>query len=141
MRISDWSSDVCSSDLVFPWDPINSFRLFEVTKYHLDARSYTASFYFVMNKKKYDSLPADVKTAIDDTTGDALAVKFGDWWNAWDAPGLEAARKKGNVITPLTDAERARRRAALKPTIDQLLGALRSHEHTSDLQSLMHNTY
>src|SRR3546814_6338897 len=83
---------------VFPWDPINSFRLFEVTKYHLDARSYTVSFYFVMNKKKYDSLPADVKTAIDDTTGDALAVKFSDWWNAWDAPGLEAARKKGNEI-------------------------------------------
>src|SRR3546814_9651886 len=119
MRISDWSSDVCSSDLVFPWDPINSFRLFEVTKYHLDARSYTASFYFVMNKKKYDSLPADVKTAIDDTTGDALAVKFGDWWNAWDAPGLEAARKKGNVITSLT----------------------RSEEHTSELQSLMRISY
>src|SRR3546814_11658412 len=77
-----------------------------------------------MNKKKYDSLPADVRKAIDDTTGDALAAKFGDWWNAWDAPGLEAARKKGNVITSLTDAERARWRAALKPTIDKLLGDL-----------------
>src|SRR3546814_1638895 len=42
----------------------------------------------------------------------------------WDAPGLEAARKKGNVITSLTDAERARWRAALKPTIDKLLGDL-----------------
>jgi TRAP-type C4-dicarboxylate transport system substrate-binding protein len=109
---------------VFPWDPINSFRLFEVTKYHLDARSYTASFYFVMNKKKYDSLPADVRKAIDDTTGDALAVKFGDWWNAWDAPGLEAARKKGNVITSLSDAERNRWREALKPTTDKLLDDL-----------------
>src|SRR3546814_299270 len=56
---------------VFPWDPINSFRLFEVTKYHLDARSYTASFYFVMNKRKYDGLPADVRKAIDDTRSEA----------------------------------------------------------------------
>ncbi|WP_370152858.1 TRAP transporter substrate-binding protein [Ferrovibrio sp.] len=109
---------------VFPWDPINSFRLFEVTKYHLDARSYTASFYFVMNAKKYDSLPADVKKAIDDTTGAALAAKFGDWWNAWDAPGLEAATKKGNVISSLSDAERSRWRDALKPTIDKLLDDL-----------------
>src|SRR3546814_19881404 len=110
------------SDTLFPYTTL--FR-------SLDARSYTASFYFVMNKKKYDSLPADVKTAIDDTTGDALAVKFGDWWNAWDAPGLEAARKKGNVITSLTDAERARWRAALKPTIDKLLGDLEKQDRKS----------
>src|SRR3546814_5861386 len=26
MRISDWSSDVCSSDLVFPWDRIREIN-------------------------------------------------------------------------------------------------------------------
>lgn len=109
---------------VFPWDPINSFRLFEVTKYHLDARSYTASFYFIMNKRRYDSLPADVKRAIDETTGTALIGKFGDWWNQWDAPGLEAATKKGNVMTSLSDAERNRWREALKPTTEKLLSEL-----------------
>ncbi|WP_300297279.1 TRAP transporter substrate-binding protein [Ferrovibrio sp.] len=106
---------------VFPWDPINSFRLFEVTKYHLDARSYTASFYFVMNKRKYDSLPAEVKKAIDETTGAALTEKFGDWWNQWDAPGLEAANRKGNVMSSLSEAERNRWRDALKPTTEKLL--------------------
>lgn len=109
---------------VFPWDPINSFRLFEVTKYHLDARSYTASFYFVMNKRKYDSLPADVRKAIDETTGTNLVEKFGDWWNQWDAPGLELATKKGNVMTSLSDAERNRWREALKPTTEKLLSDL-----------------
>lgn len=109
---------------VFPWDPINSFRLFEVTKYHLDARSYTASFYFVMNKRKYDGLPADVRKAIDETTGATLTGKFGDWWNQWDAPGLEAANRKGNVTSSLSDAERNRWRDALKPTIDKLIGDL-----------------
>jgi TRAP-type C4-dicarboxylate transport system substrate-binding protein len=109
---------------VFPWDPINSFRLFEVTKYHLDARSYTASFYFVMNKRKYDSLPADMKKAIDETTGSALIERFGDWWNQWDAPGLEAATKKGNVMSSLSDAERNRWREALKPTTEKLLSEL-----------------
>ncbi len=109
---------------VFPWDPINSFRLFEVTKYHLDARSYTASFYFIMNKRKYDSLPADVRKAIDDTTGANLIEKFGDWWNQWDAPGLELAKKKGNVLSSLSDAERNRWRDALKPTTEKLLSDL-----------------
>lgn len=109
---------------VFPWDPINSFRLFEVTTHHLDARSYTASFYFVMNKRKYDSLPAEVKKAIDETTGTALTEKFGDWWNQWDAPGLELAKKKGNTILSLSDAERNRWRDALKPTTEKLLSDL-----------------
>lgn len=109
---------------VFPWDPINSFRLFEVTRYHLDARSYTASFYFIMNKRKYDSLPADVRKAIDDTTGVNLTDRFGDWWNQWDAPGLELAMKKGNVMSSLSDAERNRWREALKPTTEKLLGEL-----------------
>ena len=109
---------------VFPWDPINSFRLFEVTKFHLDARSYTASFYFIINKRKYDSLPADVKKAIDETTGSALTERFGDWWNQWDAPGLEAATKKGNVMTSLSADERARWRDTLKPTTEKLLTEL-----------------
>lgn len=109
---------------VFPWDPVKSFNLAEVLKYHLDARAYTVSFYFVMNQKKYDSLPADVRKAIDDISGDNLIPKFGPWWNKWDAPGLAAAKARGNVITKLSAAERARWRKALQPMIDAWLDKL-----------------
>lgn len=111
---------------VFPWDPVKSFRLAEVLKYHLDARVYTVSFFFVMNQRRYESLPEDVQACVDDLSGDALIAQFGDWWDQWDAPGLAAAEERGNVITVLSDEERARWREALEPMtqayLDQLEG-------------------
>ncbi|SMF13355.1 TRAP-type C4-dicarboxylate transport system, substrate-binding protein [Tistlia consotensis] len=109
---------------VFPWDPVKSFRLAEVLKYHLDARVYTVSFFFVMNQKRYDSLPDDVRACVDKLSGDNLIPKFGPWWDKWDAPGKAAAEERGNVITKLSDAERARWREALQPMIDAYLKQL-----------------
>lgn len=110
---------------VFPYDAISGFKLHEVLGHHLDARVYTTSFYFVMNERKYNSLPADVRKAIDDISGDVLVAKFGDWWNKWDQPGLEAIKAKGNPITTLDDAERAKWREALQPVIKEYLASLK----------------
>ena len=69
---------------VFPWDPMHSFKLSEVMNYHLDMGGiYTVSFWFAMNEKKYNSLPADVRKVIDDMSGDNLIGKFGPWWDKW----------------------------------------------------------
>lgn len=106
---------------VFPWDPVASFKLAEVLKYHLDARTYTVSFFFVMNQRKYDSLPADVKQAIDATTGDAMISKFGPWWAKWDQAGLDQAKARGNTILRLSDAERQKWRQALAPMTEAYL--------------------
>jgi TRAP-type transport system periplasmic protein len=106
---------------VFPWDPVSSFKLAEVLKYHLDARTYTVSFFFVMNQRKYDSLPADVKQAIDAISGDALIPKFGPWWAKWDQAGLEQAKARGNTILRLSDTEREKWRQALTPMTEAYL--------------------
>lgn len=103
---------------VFPWDPVKSFGLNEVLKYHLDAGFYTVPFFFVMNQRKYDSLPANVQTCIDDASGDSLVAKFGGWWDKWDAAGRKEAVEADHVITELTDAERKRWRETLQPTTD-----------------------
>jgi TRAP-type C4-dicarboxylate transport system substrate-binding protein len=108
----------------FPWDPIDSFKLAEVLTHHLDARAYTVSFFFIMNRRKYDGLPAEIRAVIDDISGDRLIPRFGNWWNEWDRPGIEAAKARGNVITPLTPEERAAWVAALEPMIDGWLGGL-----------------
>jgi len=109
---------------VFPWDPVASFKLAEVLNHHLDAGVYTVSFFFVMNGRTYDNLPDDVRDCVDSLSGDALVARFGDWWDAWDAPGLAAARAKGAEITELSDEERARWREALSPMIEDYLASL-----------------
>jgi len=106
---------------VFPYEAVSSFKLYEVLGYHLDAKAYTTSFYFAMNQKKYDSLPADVRKVIDDISGDTLVAKFGPWWTKWDQPGIAAIAKKGNPVTTLSDAQRDEWRAALAPMIEAYL--------------------
>lgn len=106
---------------VFPWDPVKSFGLNEVLNYHLDIGVYTVSFFFVMNERSYARLSPKAQACIDEHSGDALVARFGDWWDAWDAPGREEAIAAGHVITALSDAERARWREALQPMMDAYL--------------------
>ncbi|RED45761.1 TRAP transporter substrate-binding protein [Aestuariispira insulae] len=108
---------------VFPYEAVHGFKLFEVLDYHLDAKAYTTSFYFVMNEKKYNALPDEVRAVIDDISGESLVAKFGPWWNEWDKPGIEDIKAKGNPITTLDDAQRAEWRKQLQPTIDGYLDA------------------
>lgn len=106
---------------VFPYEAVNSFKLYEVLGYHLDAKAYTTSFYFAMNQKKFDSLPADVQKVIEEISGDTLVAKFGPWWTKWDQPGIAAIAKKGNPVTTLSDAQRGEWRTVLAPMIEAYL--------------------
>lgn len=110
---------------VFPWDPVKSFRLDEVLDYHLDGGVYTVSFFFVMNERKYNALPDDVRNCVDSLSGDALMANFGDWWDKWDQAGLDAVKAQGNEITEMSEDERARWREKLQPMIDRYLESLK----------------
>jgi TRAP-type C4-dicarboxylate transport system substrate-binding protein len=106
------------------WDLVNSAKLAEVTKYHLDANLYVVSFYFVMNKQRYEGLPADVRKAIDETSGDWLVERFGAWWDKWDELGREAAKARGNVTNRLSKEERARWERQAQPAVDAWLAKM-----------------
>jgi TRAP-type C4-dicarboxylate transport system substrate-binding protein len=106
---------------VFPWDPVKSFGLNEVLTHHLDFGAYTVSFFFVMNESSYEELSDEARACIDEHSGDALVARFGDWWDAWDAPGREEAEAAGHEIVELSDEERARWREALQPMIQRYL--------------------
>lgn len=109
---------------VFPWDAINGFRLESLLKNHLDARVYTACFHLVMNPKRFEALPADVKKALDSSIGDPLVNRFGELWTKWDQVGLDKVKKLGNTIVPVSDAQREKWRAELKPVLDAELAKL-----------------
>ena len=110
----------------FTWDAMDSFKLADVTKYHLDAKAYVTTFWFAMNQRKYDSLPKDVQACIDKLSGSALEAKFGKWWNEWDAPGLKLVKEKHQPIDELSDAQRARWRNILKPMIAKYIANVKA---------------
>lgn len=109
---------------VFTWDAMQSFKLAEVTRYHLDAKVYVASFWFAINQQRYDSLPAEVRACVDTLSGDALVSRFGDWWDSWDKAGLDLVQTADHITTEPSADERARWQATLAPMIDAYLAGL-----------------
>lgn len=112
---------------VVPWEVVPSLRLHELTKHHLEVTGhrglYTSVFIFAMNKRKYDSLPPDVKKVIDANSGIDLAYKLGKLWDEVEAPGREAARKRGNEISQLPPEEIERWKQATKSVTDAWIAA------------------
>ena len=103
---------------LIPWTIMRPFRLHEVTAYHTEASFSCALFLMTMNKARYDGLPAEIRTIIDDTTGIALAQRLGRLWQDDELPGRAIALERGHSIVPLTEAERERWRTALQPVTD-----------------------
>ena len=77
-----------------------------------------ALFVTVMNTKKYESLPDDLRKVIDANGGLETSKWAGKVQSDGDIPGLEAAQKRGNAIVTLDAAETKRWRDAAEPVVD-----------------------
>ena len=109
--------------IVTNWgNPLPGFN--DAMKHHLQVQFYTSAFFIVMNKAKYESLPADIRSAIDAISGDAWVAKFGGYWDKWDKPVRDGANAPGHTIVVPDAAGIARWRDALKPVTDQYLDTL-----------------
>jgi len=103
---------------MLPFSTIPDFRLGEVAKAititgPLFGRS---SFLISLNKKKYDSLSAASRAAIDKLSGRALSLKATEVYLTRSAQGIESIRGKAEVYE-LPAAEQKRVSEALKPII------------------------
>ncbi len=107
--------------VITTWDLVGAIKANELLKFHTDARAYVAGFHVVMNQRKFDSLPSDVRDVLEDMTGDNLVAKFGDWWDKWDARGKNDAIKRGNEIIEVDNDTRLAWREQLQPMIDGYL--------------------
>ncbi len=103
-------------------EAVKTFRFAEVAKnitmsWNVGS-SYT--FFVVMNKKKYEALPADVKQELDKLSGE-FKEKFPLVWNGIDFGGLDFAKEmKVNIINPSAE-EGARWMAMAQPVIDDYI--------------------
>ena len=101
-----------------PWTIMRPFRLHEVTRHHTEVFLSCALFVMTMNKARYDGLPADIRTLIDDTTGMALAKRLGRLWQDDEKPGRAIAVERGHSILALSEAERERWRTVTRVVTD-----------------------
>jgi TRAP-type C4-dicarboxylate transport system substrate-binding protein len=61
--------------IVTNWgNPLQGFN--DYMKFHTDTQFYTAAFFIVMNREKYQGLPANVRRAVDEMSGEAWSIKF-----------------------------------------------------------------
>jgi TRAP-type C4-dicarboxylate transport system substrate-binding protein len=116
---------------LLPYEIARPLKIHELVKFHSELagsqpRLGTSVFLFAMNKKKYESLPADLRKVIDDHSGRHIAAWAGQNWDDIEKPGKEAAQAAGNQFPIMPAAEVDRVRAAVKPEIDKFLKELSS---------------
>jgi TRAP-type transport system periplasmic protein len=79
------------------WEGIFMFKLDDLIKFVTITNIYTETMMLVMNKKKFDSLPDDVKNIINENTGLSLSAECGNIYDSTDEPYRAQAIKKGYV--------------------------------------------
>jgi TRAP-type C4-dicarboxylate transport system substrate-binding protein len=86
---------------LFPAESVESFKIDKVIKYAtlFPGGFYNVSFVFMMNQAKYDSLPADVKKAVDEMSGEFAARMYGRGWDKVDRRGMAFMQANGVTFT------------------------------------------
>lgn len=109
--------------MTFNYEASQAFQLGAVIKTVTEINAYAASFALVMNEKKYESLPADLRKLIDDSTGEAGARRVGAKFDEAEAAGRKyVLENKVQIVTP-TAAQAESFRTPLKPLIEQVIEA------------------
>ena len=103
-----------------PFTTILDFRLGEVAKgYTISGPIFGRSVFLIaMNQKKYDSLPASARAAIDKLSGRTLSRKATDVYIKRAEQAVASVRGKADVYE-LPKSEQARITKTLRPIIDE----------------------
>ena len=112
----------------YPFEANKGWRLAEVTKYCTAAFSaaYTTTFFVVMNKDKWASLPADIQQIIEDINKEWI-VKHGDAWDSSDLIGVQYFLSNGGTIIGLDSKESARWAKAVAPVADEYVADMKKN--------------
>jgi len=109
--------------IVTNWgNPLQGFN--DHMKFHTDTQFYTSAFFIVMNRGRYESLPADVRKALDTICCEAWVAKFGPLWDKWDGPVREGAKAPGHEVIVPDAATMAQWREGLRPVSERYLDEL-----------------
>jgi TRAP-type C4-dicarboxylate transport system substrate-binding protein len=93
-----------------PWEVTTSVKMHELSQHHSEFAPgtpalYNTVFVMVMNKDRYQSLPADLKKVIDDNSGLETSAWFGKVQQDVDPVSRKAATDRGNKVHVFSSAE------------------------------------
>ena len=109
-----------------PWGSMFLFGIDKVVKYAMNTPLYTTTFVYVMNKAKYEGLPAEQKKVIDDHCTTEWAVKIAGPWADFEHAGIEKMQQApGHEVYELTPEQLNAWRAAAKPLQEKWADAVR----------------
>ncbi|WP_207807028.1 TRAP transporter substrate-binding protein [Parazoarcus communis] len=92
------------------WELVSPTKLDEVSRFHAEPASgmpypATTVLTMLMNRQKYDALPADLKAIIDRYSGPPLVAEFGRVWEEEAAASRAKVKSRGNTIHQFSTAE------------------------------------
>ena len=114
-----------------PWDMVPTFKLNDLLKTHTefsDSSLSTTTFVLAMNKATYDKLPRELKTVIDNNSGQPAASIAGAMWDVQAAAVVDMVGGRGDPITTLLPEAVARWRKATEPVIEAWLKDMKEHK-------------
>ncbi len=105
---------------MYPIETNQGWKMADVVDYCTESYSvaYTTTFFVVMNKAKWEALPAEARMAIESINAE-WAPKHGEAWDESDVSGRAFLKAKGGQFIALDDAEAARWKAKAAPIIDE----------------------
>src|SRR3984885_12619427 len=114
-----------------PWNIVPTFKLNDLLKSHTefsDSSPSTTTFVLAMNKGAYDKLPRDLKTVIDNNSGQPAASIAGAMWDVQAAAVVDMVGGRGDPIPTLLPEAVARWRKATEPVVEAWLKDMKEHK-------------
>lgn len=106
------------------WGAFNTWKLYEVTRYHTNAHLGGVCYWTAMNKKTWESLPKDIQKIFSDVSAEMLPDRICAAVSGEMQKGIERSIKKGDEIIDLPADELARWRATAKPEWEKWVKAM-----------------
>jgi TRAP-type C4-dicarboxylate transport system substrate-binding protein len=110
--------------MVQAWTAVQTFKLYEVSTFHLNIPIGQQPAFIVMNKASFARLPDASKQAIEKLSGEGFARRFGKAVDANDQGSQNSVRAiPGHLLYQLDPAEAARWKRKLQPVVDDWVKA------------------
>lgn len=123
-EVADGMSKGVIDGAVFNYEAAESFGLMSVTQHVMEPTFLPSTLLLAMNRAKYDALPADLRSILDETCGPGAAEKLGARWDAAQQHGRDAMLAAKAGINTLPPAEVEKLQTVLQPMVAEAVAAL-----------------